>query len=73
MLAVIEKPFNRTKKRQGRARATESSKVSTTYQDKPNGDKQCSNCAQFVPNNRCKIVEGTISPKGYCIVWQKKS
>jgi hypothetical protein len=42
------------------------------YQDKPNGDKQCSNCAQFIPNNSCKVVEGTISPQGYCIVWQKK-
>jgi hypothetical protein len=49
------------------------SKESTKYQDKPNGDKQCSNCAQFVPNNSCKIVEGTISPQGYCIIWQKKS
>ena len=49
------------------------SKETAKYQDKPSGDKQCSNCAQFVSNNSCKIVEGTISPQGYCILWQKKS
>ena len=49
------------------------SKETSKYQDKPSGDKQCSNCAQFVPNNGCKIVEGTISPQGYCMLWVKKS
>ena len=48
------------------------SKESMKYQDAPNADKQCSNCAQFVAPNSCKIVEGTVSPQGYCIAWQKK-
>ena len=47
------------------------SKESMKYQDKPNGDKQCSNCSFFTPPNGCKIVEGTISPQGYCVAWQK--
>jgi hypothetical protein len=49
------------------------SKEAMKYQDKPNGDKQCSNCLNFLPNNSCKIVEGTISPQGYCMAWVKKS
>ncbi len=49
------------------------SKESMKYQDKPNGEKQCSNCLNFVPNNSCTIVEGTISPQGYCMAWVKKS
>jgi hypothetical protein len=48
------------------------SKESLKYQDKPNGDKQCSNCAQFVAPNSCKVVEGAVSPQGYCLAWQKK-
>jgi hypothetical protein len=48
------------------------SKTSMKYQDKPNEDKQCSNCSQFVAPDSCKIVEGAISPRGYCIAWQKK-
>ena len=43
------------------------------YQDKPNGDMHCSNCMQFVPPASCKVVEGVISPNGYCIAWVKKA
>lgn len=43
------------------------------YQDKPSGDKQCSNCLQFVAPNGCKVVEGAVSPSGYCIAWVKKA
>jgi hypothetical protein len=53
--------------------AQKASKEAMKYQDRPSGDKQCSNCAQFVPSNSCQIVEGMISPQGYCMSWQKKS
>ena len=52
--------------------AAKASKVAMQYQDHPNGDKQCSNCAQFIPSNGCQIVEGVVSPQGYCMSWQKK-
>ncbi len=42
------------------------------YQDKPDGDKQCSNCLHFQPPSGCAIVEGTVAPQGYCIAWVKK-
>jgi len=35
--------------------------------------QSCSNCAPFEPPNGCRIVDGTISPKGWCKVWQRKS
>ena len=54
------------------ALAQKASKESMQYRDKPNGDKQCGNCAQFIPNNSCQIVEGTVTPHAYCIAWQKK-
>ena len=49
------------------------------YQTKPNGKKQCSNCTLFVPgktataNGTCKVVDGVISPNGYCIAYNAKS
>ncbi|HEU5481169.1 MAG TPA: high-potential iron-sulfur protein [Candidatus Tumulicola sp.] len=49
------------------------------YQSKPNGSKKCSNCTFFIPgksataNGTCKIVDGTISPNGYCIAYSPKS
>ncbi len=48
------------------------SKASMKYQDKPNGGKDCESCLQFVPgpsrtaNGTCKVVEGAISPRGWC-------
>ncbi|MDQ3196981.1 MAG: high-potential iron-sulfur protein [Pseudomonadota bacterium] len=42
------------------------------YQDKPQGDQQCDNCIHFEAPSGCKIVEGTVSPKGWCAVWAKK-
>ena len=46
--------------------------ASVKYQDKPNGDQRCDNCLQFVPPNSCKVVDGTISPGGWCAIWVKK-
>jgi hypothetical protein len=49
------------------------------YQAKPNGSKKCSNCTFYfagktpTADGSCKIVEGTISPNGYCIAYSPKS
>jgi hypothetical protein len=48
------------------------SKEAMKYQDKPNGEMKCSNCLQFVAPSGCKVVEGNVSPEGYCIAWAKK-
>ena len=50
------------------------------YQDKPNGEKHCATCIQFVPGKNpkalggCKIFPGDteISPQGYCVAWVAK-
>lgn len=52
-------------------------RTSMKYQDKPNGDKRCATCIQFVPGKTpkdlggCKIFPGDteISPQGYCVAW----
>jgi len=49
------------------------SKEAMKYQDKPNGDMRCDNCMQFIAPSSCKVVEGTISPNGYCLAWVKKT
>ena len=57
----------------GTAHAQKASKEAMKYQDKPNGDQKCSNCMQFVPPGSCNVVEGAVSPNGYCIAWVKKA
>ncbi len=63
----------------GKARAAKSSKASVKYQDKPKGDQQCSKCKFFIPGETpkaegtCQVVEGSISPQGWCTAYVKKS
>lgn len=43
------------------------SKADAAYQDTPKGDQQCSGCVHFIAGqNQCRIVEGDISPSGWC-------
>jgi hypothetical protein len=61
-----------------RADDTKVAQSAVQYQAKPNGDKQCSKCAFFIPgatpdaNGTCKIVDGVISPNGYCTAFNAK-
>lgn len=64
----------------GLARAdSKASQASLHYQDKPNGDYQCSKCKFFIAagdpsaNGTCQIVEGSISPHGFCDAFSSKS
>ncbi len=63
----------------GRAVAAKATKAAMKYQDKPNGEKKCSKCTFFIAgktataNGTCQIVEGSISPQGYCIAYSPKS
>lgn len=59
--------------------AAKAAKALMQYRDDPNGEEQCSNCMQFMPgktpeaNGECKVVEGSISPHGWCTAYAKKS
>jgi len=46
---------------------------SVAYQDTPKGDQQCSNCSLFQEPDACTIVDGSISPAGWCKFWVKKA
>jgi len=42
------------------------------YQTDPKDGHQCDGCIQFVAPNSCKLVDGDISPTGWCTLWVKK-
>lgn len=54
------------------------SKQAMQYQDQPKNGQQCATCLQFVPGAKagaagtCKVVDGPISPKGWCVAYVKK-
>jgi len=43
-----------------------------TYQNSPKGAQQCDNCLLFQEPTSCQVVDGTISPTGWCKLWAKK-
>lgn len=46
--------------------------ASAGYQDTPKGDQSCSNCSLFAAPASCSLVDGTISPQGWCRFHQTK-
>jgi hypothetical protein len=49
------------------------------YQPKPHGADQCDNCIHFIPGKTpkdagtCKVVEGSIAPDGWCVMYARKA
>jgi hypothetical protein len=42
------------------------------YQETPKGKAQCATCASFLAPEACKVVTGTISPTGWCMLYAAK-
>lgn len=55
-----------------------SSKAQVKYQNHPKGSAKCSGCKFFMPGKSatamgsCQIVDGSISPNGWCVAYTKK-
>jgi hypothetical protein len=48
--------------------------ASVQYQAQPKGDLKCSDCMHFTADSSgCNLVEGLISPDGWCSLWSKNS
>lgn len=48
------------------------------YQDHPKGQDECDHCTHFVSGKTssaagtCQVVQGSISPKGWCVMFAPK-
>jgi hypothetical protein len=51
-------------------KAEKLSKADSEYQDSPKNNQQCSECTKFQPPQGCSIVDGAISPKGWCKLYE---
>jgi secreted PhoX family phosphatase len=43
------------------------------YQASPKNGQQCSTCSHFQAPSSCQVVDGSISPNGWCALYTKKS
>lgn len=61
------------------ADASKASQAQMHYQTTPNNGMRCGLCKFFIPgqdaqsNGTCQIVDGSISPNGYCMAYTAKS
>ena len=50
------------------------SQAEAKYQNQPKGTSAlCGACQYFRPPSACQVVDGTISPQGWCPLFEKKS
>jgi hypothetical protein len=49
------------------------SSPAVAYQTSPKDAHQCDGCTLFQPPTSCQVVDGTISPTGWCKLWVKKA
>jgi High potential iron-sulfur protein len=62
----------------GRVRDARAAKFPQTspavvYQPSGKDGHQCDGCSLFQAPNSCQVVDGTISPTGWCKLWVKKA
>lgn len=51
------------------AESEKMSKAQAEYQDAPKGIAMCATCTLFVAPHSCKVVDGEVSPNGWCKVY----
>ena len=57
---------------QARAQDQKIAKNLVQYQEGPKDGAECDACVNWVAPNGCKIVEGQINPKGWCVAFGPK-
>jgi hypothetical protein len=55
------------------AYAQKMAKDAVKYQDSPKDGQKCSDCVYFQAPSGCGVVEGSVSPNGWCTLYNKKS
>jgi hypothetical protein len=60
------------------AQSQQAAQSAVKYQDHPHGQDECDHCTHFVPGKTgsaegtCQVVQGSISPKGWCLMFASK-
>ena len=52
--------------------STKLSQKAARYQPTPKGSARCDNCNQFQAPAACKVVDGDVSPAGWCTLYVVK-
>jgi hypothetical protein len=53
--------------------AAKTAQSAVAYETSPKGGHSCGTCSSFEPPSSCKLVDGSISPNGWCKLWSQKA
>jgi hypothetical protein len=53
--------------------AQKTSKEAAKYQESPKDGQKCADCTFFQAPQSCTVVDGAISPNGWCMIFSKKA
>lgn len=54
--------------------SAKAAQASVQYQAQPKGEQKCADCQHFIAaSNTCAVVDGQISPEGWCSLWTRKT
>lgn len=59
-------------KKPGEMKGGKVSKPHAKYQNKPKGNLKCANCNNFIAPDSCRVVDGKVSPDGWCVLYAPK-
>jgi hypothetical protein len=56
-------------RRPGLAQSKKYTKERVGYRDEPYEGRTCAKCVLYTGHGECAIVEGEVSPNGWCVQW----
>jgi len=69
--AVLAGALDAAAQQQPKPKATlkKRSKEKVGYRDEPYDGRSCAKCVLYVGHGECVLVEGEVSPDGWCVQW----
>ena len=67
--ALLARATDSTAQQKPKATLKKRSKEAVGYRDEPYEGRTCAKCVLYSGNGECVLVEGEVSPNGWCLQW----
>jgi hypothetical protein len=67
--ALLAGTLDSTAQQKPKATLKKRSKEAVGYRDEPYEGRSCAKCVLYAGNGECVLVEGEVSPNGWCLQW----
>jgi len=67
--ALLSRALETTAQEKPKATLKKRSKEAVGYRDEPYEGRSCAKCVLYAGHGECVLVEGEVSPNGWCLQW----